>query len=306
MPKLSIVLPVYNVEKYLNESLNCLVGQTFSDIEIICVNDCSDDNSAKILNDFADKNSRIKILNNEQNSGAGFSRNRGLEVAEGEYILFLDSDDIFEKDLAESVIKAADENNCDIVIFNYDNTNNHKKINFKKNSGLISKKVFSYKDAQDRIFNIIPPNAFSKLYKKEFLIRNNIKFQSLKSCNDSFFALATLILAERISMLDKVLLHYRVNAVGNISSSRGNHYKNILSVMKDLKEFLTEKEIYDNVKKSYIKAFINHLRYEYKFVSKEYKKAFVQYCKEELADDWKNYEIITKPVIFQKIMQIFI
>lgn len=305
MAKLSIILPVYNAEKYLEKSLNCLVNQTFSDIEIICVNDCSTDNSRKILSDFANKDGRIKIIDNEQNSGAADSRNKGLDVAAGEYVLFLDSDDIFEKDLAESVIKVADENNSDIVIFNYNQTTNPQKINFKKNKKLIDKKVFSYKDVPDKIFNIIPPNAFSKLYRRKFLTENNLRFQSLKSCNDSYFALTSLILAARISLLDKVLLHYRVNAVGNISSSRGLHYKNIISVMKNLKLFLEVNGIYKDVQKSFIKAFRNHLRYEYKFVSNTKKKDFINYCKSELGDDWKIYEIITKPVIIQKIVMFF-
>ncbi len=306
MAKLSFILPVYNVEKYLKESLNCLVNQTFKDIEIICINDCSTDKSRSILQDFADKDNRIKIIDNEQNCGAAVSRNKGLDIASGEYVLFLDSDDLFEKDLAEAVLKVADENNSDIVIYNYNQTNSARKINFRKNKKLVNKKVFSYKDASDRIFNIIPPNAFSKLYKKSFLIESNIKFQSLKSCNDSYFALSTLVLAKRISLLDKVLLHYRVNALGNISSSRGKHYKNIISVLKDLKEFLISINIYDEVKKSFIKAFVDHLRYEYKFVSNDNKKDFIEYCRSELGEDWKNYEIITKPVIIQKLARIFV
>ena len=228
-----------------------------------------------------------------------------MNVASGEYVLFLDSDDLFEKDLTESVLTAASENGSDIVIFNYNQTNSSRKINFKKNKKLINKKVFSYKDASDRIFNIIPPNAFSKLYRKDFLIENNLKFQSLKSCNDSYFALSSLVLAKKITMLDRVLLHYRSNSSGNISSKRGSYYKNIVAVMKNLKEFLTEKGIYKEVEKSFIKAFRNHLRYEYKFVSKENKKDFINYCKTELGDDWNNYKIITKPVIIQKIARLF-
>ena len=90
MPKLSVILPVYNVEKYLKGSLTCLVNQTFSDIEIICINDCSKDNSLNILNDIAQNDSRIKIINNETNLGAGDSRNKGLELAAGKFVLFLD------------------------------------------------------------------------------------------------------------------------------------------------------------------------------------------------------------------------
>ena len=91
MPKISVIIPVYNVEKYLAECLTSVVNQTFKDIEIICVNDGSTDNSPKILKEFAQKDSRIKIINQE-NQGLSAARNTGLDVATGEYVSFIDSD----------------------------------------------------------------------------------------------------------------------------------------------------------------------------------------------------------------------
>ena len=98
-PFVSIIVPVYNTEEYLEECLNCLVNQTLENIEIICINDASTDNSLKILNDFSKNDDRIIIISNETNQGLSITRNRGIKAAKGEYIVFFDSDDLIEKEL---------------------------------------------------------------------------------------------------------------------------------------------------------------------------------------------------------------
>lgn len=95
MVEISVVVPVYNVETYLEECLNSIINQTFSDIEIICINDGSTDSSLDILNDYSKKDDRIKIINQE-NKGLGATRNKGIDLAKGKYIFFIDSDDYIE------------------------------------------------------------------------------------------------------------------------------------------------------------------------------------------------------------------
>ena len=101
MPKVSVIIPVYNTEKYLRKCLESVINQTLKDIEIICINDCSTDDSLKILNDIKDE--RLKILNLPQNSGVSFARNRGIDEAKGEYISFVDSDDFIAPDFLEKL-----------------------------------------------------------------------------------------------------------------------------------------------------------------------------------------------------------
>ena len=96
MPKISVIVPVYNVEKYLSECLDSIINQTFPDFEIICVNDCSTDKSGNILEDYSRKDNRIKIFYHQFNQGLGAARNTGLKNAHGKYVQFLDSDDYFE------------------------------------------------------------------------------------------------------------------------------------------------------------------------------------------------------------------
>ena len=118
MPKISVLIPIYNVEKYLRECLESLVNQTFQDIEFICINDGSTDSSLKILEEYAQKDSRIKIINKE-NSGYGASMNMGLDAASGEYIGIVESDDFVSSNMFEDLYNLAEKNNADIVKSDY-------------------------------------------------------------------------------------------------------------------------------------------------------------------------------------------
>ncbi len=118
IPKVSIIIPVYNVEKYLKECLNSVVNQTLKEIEIICVDDGSTDNSLSILEEYAKKDNRINLLKQE-NSGAGAARNKGLDSARGEYIYFLDSDDFLELNAIEILYNQIAKNQADICFFKF-------------------------------------------------------------------------------------------------------------------------------------------------------------------------------------------
>ena len=115
MSKVSIILPIYKVEKYLTKCLDSLINQTLSDIEIICIDDCSPDNSIRILREYALKDERIKIINLKENIGAAGARNKGLEVAKGEYLGFVDPDDYIDLNFYEELYKKALEDGADIV-----------------------------------------------------------------------------------------------------------------------------------------------------------------------------------------------
>ena len=114
--KLSVVMPVYNAADYLNESISDLLVQSYSDFELICVNDGSTDDSKKIIEDFCEKDNRIRLISQE-NLGGGAARNAGFDESDSEYVLFLDADDRFEDTLIEKIIKDADQKKCDVLIF---------------------------------------------------------------------------------------------------------------------------------------------------------------------------------------------
>ena len=116
-PKISVIIPVYNVEQYLRECLDSCIHQTLEDIEIVCVDDCSLDNSDKILKDYAAKDNRIKIIKHETNKGPGAARNTGVTFATGEYIWFVDSDDWIAKEACQLLYNTAKKNDIDVLLF---------------------------------------------------------------------------------------------------------------------------------------------------------------------------------------------
>ena len=115
MIKVSVIIPVYNVEKYLEECLNSVISQTLKDVEIICVDDCSTDNSCLILDKYKDIDSRIILIRHDINRGLGPARNSGLAIANGEYILYIDSDDYISNDYVETLYVTAKKYNSDVV-----------------------------------------------------------------------------------------------------------------------------------------------------------------------------------------------
>ena len=119
MPKVSVIIPIYNVEKYIRQALESVVNQTLCDIEIICINDCTPDKSFEIVKEYASKDDRFVLLEQETNQGQGVARNWGIDVAKGEYIMFLDPDDWFELDACEVLYNFAVKNNANTVQSNY-------------------------------------------------------------------------------------------------------------------------------------------------------------------------------------------
>lgn len=190
--KFSIIVPVYNVEKYLPKCLDSLVNQTYSNIEIICINDGSTYSSLKILEEYAKKDNRIKIINQE-NQGVSVARNEGIDNAIGDYILFVDADDWIEINTCDILNKKIEKNNLDLIIFNaYIAKNSQCYFGFRSNKE-----------------NIMYSNMWSICYNREFLNINNIHFpQNIKIAEDHIFRLQAITMANKISIIDEFLYYY--------------------------------------------------------------------------------------------------
>lgn len=225
MPKVSVLVPVYNVEKYLKECLESLINQTLPDIEIICINDGSTDNSSQILQEYRFKDKRIKIIN-KKNSGYGASMNIGLEAAAGEYIGIVEPDDFADLKMFEELYNIALKNNADIVKSDfYDYLTKEKRA---RKAGRIKKnkcgKVFSIKD--DCSILKIMPTIWSSIYKREFLEENDIKFLETPgaSYQDTSFSFKTLSTAKRIIFTPKSYLYYRNDNANSSVKQKGKVY----------------------------------------------------------------------------------
>lgn len=216
MPKVSVVMPIYGVEKYLCQCVDSILSQTLQDIEIILVDDGSKDKCPEICDEYAKKDSRITVIHKE-NSGYGHSINIGIEKAQAEYIGIIDSDDWIESDMFEVLYQKAIETDADFVksdFFKYSGLKNtNKKANIIPND--ISDKPIKPLDYPS-VMNL-GPSIWTAIYKKDFLIKNNIRLLETPgaSYQDTGFHFKTLLTAQKACFIDKALYHYRTDNAGS-------------------------------------------------------------------------------------------
>lgn len=244
MTKLSIIVPVYNVEKYLPKCLESLIKQTLKDIEIICVNDGSMDNSLAILKEFASKDSRIKIIDN-QHQGVAKTRNTGIEQSTGEYIGFVDSDDYIDIDFFEKLYNSATKSNSDIAIasilkhkkfFNIYNA----KYTKEETAITIQDKIKLCEDKKHFFFY-----AWNKIYHSGFIKENNIKFSEGQIYEDVMFAIKALYYSNKIISVYGTKYHYieHENSLTKYKDKTGGKEQDLVKAYSELQEFCNSKNI---------------------------------------------------------------
>lgn len=253
----SIVIPVYNVAPYLEKCISSLQNQTHKELEIICVNDGSTDDSLTILTQIAESDGRIHVFSKENEAkGAAPARNMGLKYASGEYIMVLDSDDFFEEDMIEKLLNKALKTNADMVICtarHYDHFNQCSASIFKRPEFNYApqKEPFSWKDCPQYIFQISEFVAWNKFFKRDFFEKNNLRFEGIPISDDQYPAVMGAVLAERIAIVDEPLINYRFNTGLSQMNSQSKHpeasYQAVFSVVNRMREL----KIYDYVKQSY-------------------------------------------------------
>lgn len=324
-PKISIIVPVYNVEKYISKCMESLINQTFSDIEIIAVNDESPDGSLEVLEKYQKVDSRIKIINQE-NKGVSGARNTGINQANAPYIMFVDGDDWIDKNTCEEAYKALKDNAADIIMWDYC----REYINKSLVKGIFnSDKVFDEQEAKNlhrRFMGITekelinPENSDSlatvwgKLYRKDIILANNLKFIDLKiigTYEDGLFNLYYFKYVKKALYITKAFSHYL--KINDNAFTKGykedlfNKYQNLFEVMNDYIEKNNLDETYktalDNRRcmsligiglteciKSNPKNHIQRIKYIKKIINnKEYKSAYSKLEIEYMPLKWKVF-----------------
>lgn len=227
--KITIIMPLYNAEKYLREALDSVLEQKLTDFELLCVNDASTDLTLEILEEYRARDNRILIFTNPYRMGAGASRNEGIKRAKGEYLIFLDGDDMFDEYMLWEAYTAAKKENADIVEFQYAIVTSeqiHKKIIVEQDNSFIErfcKKCFKVAELQPSEFLNLATSPWSKIYRREYILNERIEFQDLPCCNDVYFVLLSLLLAERIIYLhsSRIMVYARKhNTLTRISNDR--------------------------------------------------------------------------------------
>ena len=260
-PKVSVVMPVYNVEPYFRQCLDSVINQTLKEIEIICVDDGSTDASLDILKEYAAKDNRITVIT-QKNLYAGVARNVGLSQAKGKYLSFLDSDDFFELTLLEETYNLAELEQSQIVFYQYQYYNNELQQCEGDLSGItqrLTDKDFitlSTANIKDNLFSLCNPMPWNKLISRQLVVDENLHFQALPVSNDVCFSLNVLACANQITLYYKSLVYYRYNRKDSLRNTRDKAPLSFYEAYKGIYNTLKAKDIYEKYKKTYLNALV--------------------------------------------------
>ena len=240
--KFSIVIPVYNVEKYLEQCLNSVLNQTFTDYELICVNDGSTDNSLEILRNFAEKDARIQVISQE-NGGLSDARNAGIQAAKGDYIFLLDSDDWITENALEVLYENID--NQDFIAFNGERFFEDGKTE-TPDKGISEQKLTGWKyynkyALQGRKFHFVC--VVLRLYRREFLIENELFFKKGIYHEDNLFTPVCCYCAENIKVIPDILYVYRIREGSITQTLNKQRIFDTIKIANILSEFFIPKNI---------------------------------------------------------------
>ena len=293
MKLVSVIIPIYNVEKYLRKCLDTIVNQTFVNIEIILVNDGSIDGSKNICEEYKIKDNRIKLIN-KNNGGLSDARNVGISNAKGDYLIFIDSDDFVELDMIEILYKSVVENNADIAVCGFDYYMNdlfYKKINQKNKIQIFNREqsILRMLDIND----VFGWTAWNKIYKKDLFF--NLKYPKGKLYEDMATTYKLILNSSKVIFLPEIKYHYRIRAN---------------SIMT--KKSLDNKE---NDRREIAERMYNDLKVEFKENKKVLKEVdvflitqYMEIINTMVLTDMYNIEIIkfVKKKILEKLKSIFV
>ena len=303
MIKISVIVPVYNVEDYLKECLDSIINQTLKEIEILCIDDCGTDNSIDILREYSKKDDRIKIISHKENKGLGPARNTGINETKGEYISFIDSDDYISRDYLENLYNTIIKYDTDIV-----STINIKRvvgeaislysININKYLSIFQK-IFNknhfegisnanIKDEKENTKNYPFVVAWNKLYKRSFLLDNDLFFMDIKKgSEDEDFYQRLLLNSPSISYNHKSIYYYRERnySLTEKYCSDPNFIINNISLMQNSINYCKEKtpdllnDLYIRIYELMISKFHQNIYQEdnYIHIHNFFKQIFIDY-----------------------------
>lgn len=308
-PKVSVIIPVYNVEEYLRQCLDSIVNQTLKEIEIICVDDGSTDSSLEILKEYAAKDHRITVIT-QQNLHAGVARNAGLTVAKGKYVHFLDSDDWIELNTYEKLYQLAQSKNIEILKFKsytFDNVEQNISTSYFTEMQGVSQKLFNSfltleKDYKELIN--VSDAPWSGIYKLDFLKKNLIFFDNLLCANDTSFFYRCLINMNKLYLSDKHFVYYRINNSKSLIGIRALHFDCMINQYNIIMNLI--KKCNANILNCMQKHLIHAILYRYsKYIQI---KTITNELQNKLYKEIKNWiynQKITSNMIDEEVIDIF-
>ena len=281
-PIISVIVPVYNVEKYLPQCLDSILCQTFSNIEIICVNDGSTDKSRKILEEYKKKDSRIRIVD-KKNGGLSSARNAGMEVAQGEFFSYIDSDDWVTPDMLEKLYDNITTFNSDISICavhqfdetkqKIDDSNPYYTLGYFDKS--FDNTTFSYKDVKPFIMDVCVM-AWNKLYRRSLIEECNAKYPDGFIFEDGPFFFSIFFKTKRVSIVREFLYYYRINRKNSIIQKAGKKFLNVIDVVEMMYDKIKDLPDFDDFKYEFFRKKVEDFMYRFQNMKIQYKSAFAK------------------------------
>lgn len=251
----SIVVPVHNAEGTLDQCLDSLLGQTYGDLEVVCVDDGSTDGSAALLSERAARDSRVRVVR-QDNAGPGVARNRGIDEARGAYLYFCDADDWCDERLLEMSIGALEEVEADLVTFPYREFDERVGAPRTPSYGFLREnfpgKVVSWRDNPDWVFQSFQNFPWNKVLRTAFVREHGLRYQEIHLTEDLMFAAPALVLAERIAILDEPLVYHRQGTGRNTMAKKDAHPFDFIEAFAALRTFLQEQGFYDELQVAYV------------------------------------------------------
>lgn len=298
MPKVSVIVPVYNVQDYIEKCINSLVNQTLQDIEIIIVNDGSKDSSVKIINQFIKQYPKKIIYLEKENGGLSDARNYAMLYAKGEYIAFLDADDYVEFDTYEKMYEIAKNENSDMVECNF----------YWEYPNKVKKDIGQAYNGKKEMIQKVRVVAWNKLIKREILTKTNIKFPKGYRYEDVEFTYKLVPYLNKVSFLKKPCIHY-VQRENSISNSQNEKTRQIFDVLDNVINFYKKNQIYDKYKEELEYVYARYLLCSsllrmVKIENKKTRKKVLNETWERLNTkfpNWKKNKIINKNITVKNI-----
>lgn len=281
-PLVTIIVPVYNAARFLPELFDSVLRQTHKNIEIICVNDGSEDNSLEVLYKYAREDDRIIVVDKE-NSGAGATRNLGMTHIRGKYICFVDSDDFIEENAIEQLVRAAEQNQTDVIIFGMDQYDDQTGL-FSPNpwavsrSHIPSRKIF-FAAYIENFYKYLVGFTVNKFYRSSFLLSLDLSFPAIGAHEDMPFTYIALSASDRTYYLDKTLYHYRRSREGSLSDSTSNRYIYMLDALVCLKDGLIAHGLWKDYRRNFVNYALHMCIWKHSELSKFERLEFRDTCR---------------------------
>ena len=233
----SIIIPAYNVEAYVDRCLDSVIRQTYDSLEIICIDDSSTDATLEKLEQWKQKDMRVRCVKNESNLGLSRTRNKGMEIAKGEYIFFLDADDYLELNCIEILVTTSDKNKTDMLGYSFKTEFENSNIAEKYNTMIADGREIELTDGKDYFIQDVDSKtvhcmSVSYLYRTEFIRNNNLQFETGIIHEDMLFYFQCLMHAERVKLISEALYHYCMRERSIVTSE-----KNLLYLQNELESY---------------------------------------------------------------------